>query len=254
MEAATPRVEVEGRPIEREPSLDGAIGHFTAMQVRGGATRGLGLHLRRLEAANREMFGIGLDRDRVRELVRHALDGTSDASVRVYVRRPEDGADPVTVVTVKEPGGIVSPQRLRTVDYLRPTAHLKHLATEQGACTRIARDAGFDDALLTAGRDTVAEAATANMGFLEGPNVVWPDAPLLRGITMQLLDGRLAREDRSIRRPVRLSDVPAFDGAFVCNARGIADVSAIDETRLPDATAPVRALREAYAAIPWDPI
>jgi branched-subunit amino acid aminotransferase/4-amino-4-deoxychorismate lyase len=245
------RVEVDGRRAGSVPPASG-FGHFTAMQVRGGATRGLELHLRRLEAANREMFGIGLDRDRVRELVRHALGTTEDASVRVYVQRIGDVADPVTVVTVKEPGGIASDLRLRSVDYLRPRAHLKHLATEQGACTRAARAAGFDEALLTAGHDLVAEAATANIGFFSGTDVVWPEAPLLLGITMQLLDDRLGR--RSIHRPVHLDEIPAFDGAFVCNARGIAGVSAMDEIALPDAEAHVEELRELYDRIPPDRI
>jgi branched-subunit amino acid aminotransferase/4-amino-4-deoxychorismate lyase len=35
-------------------------GHFTAMQVRGDRVRGLDLHLTRLDAANRELFGAGL--------------------------------------------------------------------------------------------------------------------------------------------------------------------------------------------------
>ena len=38
----------------------GSYGHFTAMQVRAGATRGLPLHLARLDAANRELFGVPL--------------------------------------------------------------------------------------------------------------------------------------------------------------------------------------------------
>ncbi len=41
-------------------------GHFTAMQVRGGRTRGLGLHLARLEAAHREVYGRALGGEEVR--------------------------------------------------------------------------------------------------------------------------------------------------------------------------------------------
>ena len=59
-------------------------GHFTAMQVRGGRTRGLGLQLARLEAAHREVYGRALSGEEVRARVRHALGGQPDASVRVY--------------------------------------------------------------------------------------------------------------------------------------------------------------------------
>ena len=48
-------------------------GHFTAMQVRDRRVRGLDLHLARLDAANREMFGAGLDTAQLRHQVRHAL-------------------------------------------------------------------------------------------------------------------------------------------------------------------------------------
>lgn len=58
--------------IDRVPAAAGRLwevasgyGHFTAMQVRGGRTRGLELHLRRLRDANREAFGAGLDHERV---------------------------------------------------------------------------------------------------------------------------------------------------------------------------------------------
>jgi hypothetical protein len=47
--------------------------HFTAMQVRGQAVRGLELHLERLDAATRELYGTGLDGERVRGCIRHAL-------------------------------------------------------------------------------------------------------------------------------------------------------------------------------------
>jgi branched-subunit amino acid aminotransferase/4-amino-4-deoxychorismate lyase len=245
------RVEVNGTAVEADPVPAGSTGHFTAMQVRARAVRGLDLHLRRLETANDQMFGIGLDRERVRELIRGALGDTDDASVRVYVRRLDDSSEPEIVVTVRPPGGIDSPQRLRSVDYLRPTPHLKHLATEQGECRRIAREAGFDDALLTKGFDIVAEAAIANVGFFEGPSLLWPEAPVLRGITMQLLDGAIPN---TTTRVVRLRDVAAFDGALVCNARGIAMVSAIDETPLADASARIEQVRNAYETIAWDRI
>ncbi len=58
------RAEVDGREATAEqlrfPAF--AYGHFTAMQIRGRSVRGLELHLSRLDAANRELFGAGLGR------------------------------------------------------------------------------------------------------------------------------------------------------------------------------------------------
>jgi branched-subunit amino acid aminotransferase/4-amino-4-deoxychorismate lyase len=251
------RVEVNGRAVNADAAWSAAssFGHFTAMQVRGGATRGLELHLRRLEAANRELFDAGLDHDEVRALIRHALGEAEDASVRVYLVDADRDSEPATVVTVREPGGIESPQRLRSVDYQRPDAHLKHLATEQGYHTRIARRDGYDDALLTADLDLVSEAATANIGLFDGDGVVWPEAPLLRGITMQLLEAALRGRGVPVRRSsVRLHDLPGFEGAFLSNARGIAAVSGVDDLVLPDAAHGIAMLVDAYAAVPWDRI
>ena len=79
-------------------------GHFTAMQVRDRQTLGMEFHLDRLEGATRELFGIGLDGDRVRDYIRHALaDDTADASVRVNVFRPGADDDVSVVVSVRPP-------------------------------------------------------------------------------------------------------------------------------------------------------
>jgi branched-subunit amino acid aminotransferase/4-amino-4-deoxychorismate lyase len=244
------KIEIDGDRVDAATlwSTTSGFGHFTAMQVRARRTRGLSLHLRRLEAANRELFGAELDQELVRELVRHALGDVQDASVRVYVFE-SDGA-PSVMVTVKDPGGVAGPQRLQSVRYQRPDAHLKHLATGQGYYGRLARRNGFDDALLTSADGTVSETAVANIGFFDGPGIVWPDAPLLHGITMQLLEQTLP----SRRARVRVQDFAAFSGAFVANARGIAAVSHVDDVSLPVQAGRMEVVDEAYAAVPWDAI
>ena len=253
--SAPERLEIDGRQVGAEAamSIAAGFGHFTAMQVRDGRTRGLALHLARLERANRELFGVSLDGERVRTLIRHALGRIVDASVRVYVFETE--AEPATMVTVKAPGGVRSPQRLLSVRYQRPDAHLKHLATEQGYYTRLAQRQGFDDALLTDDGGIVSESATANIGFFDGAGVVWPDAPMLHGVTMQLLERTLP--DRGVpsrRATIRLSDIPSFEGAFLSYARGVAVVSGVDDVDLPANGARMRILEDAYDAVPWDPI
>jgi branched-subunit amino acid aminotransferase/4-amino-4-deoxychorismate lyase len=249
------RIEIDGARADAEQlwSTASAYGHFTAMQVRGGRTRGLALHFRRLEAANRELFDLGLDHERVRGLVRHALRGLEDASVRVYVF--ESGEEPAIMVTVKQPGGVATPQRLQSVRYQRPDAHVKHLATGQGHYSRLARRNGFDDALLTGCDGIVSESAIANIGFLERSGVVWPDAPLLHGITMQLLERRLPELGVPSRHAtVHLTDIASFDGAFLSNARGVAVVSQVDDLTVPTQAERIQTIVDAYASVPWDTI
>lgn len=256
-----PRIEVDGGPATADQLAYPAIvnyGHFTAMQVRGGAVRGLGLHLARLDSATRELFAAGLDGDLVRGRIRHALgDGTPDASVRVSVFQPQDGGRPSVMVVVRPPGEpSTAPQRLTAVSYERPAAHLKHAGTFgliwHG---RAAERAGFDDALLTAPGGVISEAAIANIGFFDGKAIVWPDSPALAGITMQLVADALARRGTPSRRStVRMADLPSFRAAFVTNSLGVAPVSQIDDQALAEDPGFIRSLTEAYESVPWEPV
>lgn len=252
------RIEIDGRSptVEQLWQTATGYGHFTAMQVRGRRTRGFELHVRRLDSATRELFGGGIDGDRVRELIGSALGtGIADASVRVHVFQPE--AQPCMLVTVKPPAEApAAPQRLQSIPYQRPTAHLKHLGGfEKEHRRRLAQRSGFDEVLLTGPDGQLSEGGITNIGFFKGDDVIWPDAPALHGITMQLLELALAhRGAPTSRATVRLADVGRFDGAFVCNSHGIAPVSQIDDVILPVDSERMRTLRAAYDSTPWDEI
>jgi len=253
------RIEIDGRsptPDQlRSAALD-SYGHFTAMQVRNHRVRGLDLHLARLSAAQLELFGTRLDTDLVREHIRHALgDDTPHASVRAYVRQSDDR--PIVMVTIRPPGGLpTTPWRLQAVPYQRPVAHVKHLGDfGQGYYRRQALRAGFDEALLTGRDGLVCEGSITNIGFHDRDGIAWPDSPILAGITMQILEARLSGFGLATRRTtIRLADLPAFDGVFVTNARGIAPVAEIDGTPLPVNVSVMALLEKAYDSAPWDPI
>ncbi|MBM7439258.1 aminotransferase class IV family protein [Streptomyces sp. HB132] len=231
-------VEFDGRPATGEdlriPAFAG-YGHFTAMQVRDRQVPGLALHLDRLDSANRELFGLPLDGQRVRELIRHALDGAGrrDASVRVHGFMPPDSATTVPMVTVREPvGADGAPRSLMSVPYARSVPHIKRPGEfGQTYYGRQAGRAGFDEALLTSPGGMVTEGSITNIGFWDGASVVWPDAPALTGITMTLLERGLARTGRpSVRRGVTLDGLGAYRAAFVTNSQGVAPVHRIDDT------------------------
>src|SRR5439155_58135 len=113
---------------------------------------------------------------------------------------------------------------------------------------RAQRD-GFDEVLLTGPDGVVSEGGITNVGFLAGSTVVWPDAPALQGITMQLLQRAVPFR----RAPVRLGDLAGFDGAFVSNSHGVAPVARIDDVTLP-ASEIVPKLIEVYRSTAWDTI
>ncbi|MEV6047111.1 aminotransferase class IV [Streptomyces xanthochromogenes] len=256
-----PYVEIDGRPADAEnllvPTLTGAYGHFTALQVRDGRVRGLAHHLTRLDRATRELFGPGLDGERVRSLIARALTacGASDAAVRVYVYGPDDA--PTPMVVVREPVDMPSTtQSLLSVPYERPVAHIKHLGGfAQAYYGRLAERQGFTEALLTGPGGVVAEGAVTNIAFWDGTSVVWPDRPSLLGVTKAVLEERLpAYGLTSVHREVTLDGLDAYSAAFVTNSRGIAPVGRVDEREFAVDAELMKRVWRAFEEAPWDVI
>jgi branched-subunit amino acid aminotransferase/4-amino-4-deoxychorismate lyase len=247
-------VEVNGH----EPS-DEAIawldhegwGHFTAMQVRDGAARGLDLHLARLAATHREMYGSPLDGDVVRAHIRHALNGRSDASVRVY------GYWAGVIVTVRGPQDMPGrPHTMMAQHFQRPLARLKHVGSwGQGRIHDVARAAGFDEGLLVNETGRISEGTITNVGFWRDGSVVWPAAPKLDGVTMLVLQRQLRLSGvPQIDAVVRLQDLASYQGMILCNSRGWAPVSRVDDISIPPAAAFTDAISTAYNKCPLDQI
>jgi branched-subunit amino acid aminotransferase/4-amino-4-deoxychorismate lyase len=247
-------VEVNGHAADDEAAalLDHeGWGHFTAMQVRDGRTRGLGLHLARLEAAHREVYGKPLDGDLVRARIRHALDGRPDASVRVY------GYWAGLIVTVRGPQEMASrPQAMMTQHFQRPLARLKHVGSwGQDRFRARATAAGFDDVLLTDETGRISEGGITNVGFWRDGSVIWPEAPRLDGITMLVLQRELkARGVPQAEATVRVQDLPAYHGMIVCNSHGWAPVGRVDGTPIQRDDTFTDAVSAAYAGCPLEQI
>ncbi|MEV0274493.1 aminotransferase class IV [Hamadaea sp. NPDC050747] len=249
-------VEIDGAaptPAQLQTLALAPYGHFTAMQVRDGRVRGLELHLDRLTQANAEMFDAGLDGDHVRALIRHALGDLADASVRVLIFGEQPGDPVTTVVTVRPPFHSPATTSLLPVDYSRTVAHLKRTNDfGQAYWGRHAARAGFGDALLVTPGGAVAEAGIANVGFWDGARIVWPEAPMLRGITLQVVQPRLAPPQ--LHQVIRLTQCTDFTSAFVTNSRGISAVTRIGDHEYAVDAELMRELHRAYESAPADPI
>jgi branched-subunit amino acid aminotransferase/4-amino-4-deoxychorismate lyase len=219
-------------------------GHFTSMQVEDRGVRGLDLHLARLDASTRELFGRPLDGDVVRGYMRSALDGFGGAAslrVNVFSRqlhrdRMAEAAQPDVVVSVGAPRHIeMTPVRLKSFRYERVLPHVKHVGTfGLFHHRRLAQLDGFDDALFVDASGAVSEASIWNIGFFDGNGIVWPDAPALRGVSMQLLQkGLRERGVASDSHRVAHADIGAFRSAFLTNCScAVRPVAAIDGVRL----------------------
>lgn len=236
-------------------------GHFTALQARGGRVQGLQRHLDRLQAATQELFGHGLDADRLRGWLREAL-GDADASVRVSVYsrafdrdHPLRAAQPDVLIALTPARRVeAAALRVRSVRFARELPHIKHLGSfglfHQ---RRLAQAQGFDDALFVTADGFVAEGSTWNILFHDGAQVIWPQAPMLDGISAQLLRAGLAELGvAQASRPVDLSEIPGFRAAFFTNTScQVMPLMAIDAIDMPIDHDLRGLLERALATQPW---
>ena len=264
--SAAARLELNGAPA----GVDGLrhlvqtnYGHFTVMRVEDGCVRGLDLHLDRLQSATRELFGSELDCERVRGYLRHALSGATGAwSLRVNVfaraldREHMDRTVDVDVLVGANPAAVAAtqPLRVKSFVYAREAPQIKHVGTfALFQHRRLARLAGFDDALFVDADGCISEGSIWNIGFVDRDGVVvWPQAPQLGGVGMRLVDAGLPSQDLSSRvRPVYLGELATFRAAFFSNASvPVRMLASIDACRFEVDSEIERRLLAAYQSNP----
>jgi len=262
------RTELNGAPASVEDLRSVATvnyGHFTSMQVRGGAVRGLALHLQRLQSATLALFGSALDLDATRAWMRQAAAGCSDLSLRVNVfsrrldrDRPLHPAPPDVLITTAPARTIAAaPLRIGSVRYEREMPQIKHVGTfGLFLHKRQAQARGYDDALFVGADGAVAEGTIWNVGFHDGARVVWPEAPMLDGVAMQLLKAGLrACGVESVTRPIALEEIGAFRSAFFTNSSCTAvPLACIDDVGFGIDEDLLRLLDAAMATQPAEPL
>ncbi|MBU2166986.1 MAG: aminotransferase class IV [Alphaproteobacteria bacterium] len=223
---------IDGAPATVEDLTHQALvnyGAYTSFAVSARAVRGLDRHLARLTHAGSDLFGAPVPEDRVRALIRQALGDRPDAFVRVSLfsreispRSPAHEGVPRVMVGVFPPVPPLgeTPLRLQVQTYARETPDLKHVAT-MGLirARREARLAGNDDALFVDAEGRISEGSLWNIGFVYGDTVVWPDAPMLEGVSQALIKAHLTDVGlKQETRVVTLDDLVGFEGAFITNS------------------------------------
>lgn len=257
--------EINGSPATAAmlaPLAFAGYAHFTVMQVRDGQVRGLDLHLDRLRAASRALYGKSLPDERVRALLRSAIAaGPKDLSLTATIYSPEGeftaapgNAEPAVLIRTAPPSsGPKGPLRLLPVEHERMLPAFKHVG--EIAKTYLFREAlrqGFDDATFLDRNGRLSEASIWNLVFWDGEAVVWPEANMLTGTSMGIVHRQLSKLGFAQRtEPVTLADLSRFTGAAVMNSwtPGIA-VTAVGATVLPAAPDFQALLHRAFAAEP----
>ncbi len=267
----------EDRPIRTAPTMTSYVngapasveqlqalslsnfGHYTSMRIEGGRAKGLGIHLGRLRRDCRLVFGTQLDTEKVVEYMRQAVAGRAgDLALRVTVFDPALGlirvageTDPHVMVTVREArSGPWPPLSAKSFRFVRDTAEVKHIGLfSQFHYRRQATLAGFDDAIFVERDARLSEGATWNLGFVaRNGDLLWPDAPVLPGVTMQLLQRALPKMQTL---PISLGNLGEMRAAFATNAGfGVRPISRIDGFDYPPDDPGITAVQEAYDALP----
>ncbi|MGH3975789.1 MAG: aminotransferase class IV family protein [Pseudonocardiaceae bacterium] len=238
-------------------------GHYTSMRVDDQRVRGFSLHVERLMHDCRRVFDTDLNSDRIRYLIRHALiDVNQPVIVRVTVFDPalELGylgadAEPQILVTTRPATHAPPPAlRLQSAVYRRDMPDVKHVGLFGSLQRRrIAQRNGFDDVLFIDADTTIFEAATSNIGFVDGQRVVWSQADCLPGVTMRLISQ--VQDWYTPAALVTLDQLAEMDAVFATNAAvGIVAISAIDDLRWPDEHPALNVARKTYTDIPAEPL
>lgn len=236
--------------------------HFTAMQVRDHSVKGLDLHLSRLQTASNLLFSKQLPDSQVREYLRVATEAAPpDSSVTCFLSSrpgefmpagPKSALDVlIKVVDPAEPP--TGPLAFDVVRHERHLPHIKHVGeVSKTLYLRRANSRGFDDAAFEDGAGRLSEATIWNLAFWDGESVIWPEADVLSGVTMQILVRQLeARGIPQQTRPVRESDLTDSMSAAAINSwtPGIA-LTRLGERQLKHDPAFTRLLHDVYAAEP----
>lgn len=255
---------LDGAPVEKSTLEALALtnfGHFTSMRVENGAVKGLALHLGRLRRDCRLIFDADLDTELVRDYMRQAVEGHSEPlALRVTVFDPALGltriagpADPHVLVSVRPArSGPWAPFTAKTFQFARDTAVVKHTGLfSQFHYRRQASLVGFDDAIFVERDARISEGATWNLGFVRRDGrIVWPDAPVLPGVTMLLLQRALPTAETAV---VSFGVIGEMRAAFATNAGfGVRAISRIDAFYYAENDPAISALQQAYEAIPDD--
>lgn len=241
-------------------------GHFTTLQVRGGAVRGLDLHLQRLQYDGAALFGASIDEASLRAQLRAALSAANceDASVRITVFAQDfDLRDPLRQLALDVLISIAPAARMpATALRVQPVRHVREQPRHKHVGTfallhlrRQAMAAGYDDALLIDAQAHLLEGAFWNLGVWQQGRVVWPQGPALPGTQQRLLQAGL--QTLGIQqefRPVVLSELGGFDGAFSCNARGQQAIVQAGAASWPAQAAQLPLLEQALHTQAWQGI
>jgi branched-chain amino acid aminotransferase len=223
-------------PITDE-GLTRGDGAFEVMRLYGGRPYALEDHFTRLA---RSCAGLRLEADlaATRAEAEALLEaaGPVEGLIRIVLTR---GGRRIATIEPLPPRGANA--RVATVRYA-PGRILDGLKTLSYAgnmlATRLAREQGFDEALLVTPHGRVLEGATWSFFWVREGALLTP--PIEDRILASITRARVIEESGASEEPCTLEDLHGAEEAFIASTvREVMPISAIDDLRLPAAPGPV---------------
>ena len=227
----------EARIPVTDEGLTRGDGGFEVMRLYGGRPFAYEDHLARL---GRTAAGLRLpyDEDALRAEIAAMLAATGPVAglLRVIVTRGGR-----RILTVEPLPARLSVARVATVTYA-PTRVLDGLKTLSYAANmlagRLAREQGFDEALLVTPHGRVLEGPTWTFFWVAGGRIHTP--PLEDRILASITRTYVIEECDAVEQPCTLDDVAAAEEAFIASTvREVMPIAAVDDIELPAAPGPV---------------
>jgi branched-chain amino acid aminotransferase len=227
----------EARISVADEGLTRGDGGFEVLRLYGGRPFALEDHIARL---GRTCAGLRLDwdEDALRAEIAALLDasGPVEALLRVVLTR---GGRRVLTVEPLPPHPAVA--RVMSVTYApnRVLDGLKTLSYGGNMLAgRLAREQGFDEALLVTPHGRVLEGPTWSFFWVSGGELLTP--PLEDRILASITRAYVIEECDAQERPCTLDDIAAADEAFIASTvRTALPIAAVDAIELPAAPGPL---------------
>jgi branched-chain amino acid aminotransferase len=227
----------EARVPATDEGLTRGDGGFEVMRLYAGRPFAYEDHMARL---GRTAAGLRLDYDEaaLRAEITALLEasGPVEGLLRVIITRGGR-----RILTVEPLPVRLSVARVATVTYA-PNRVLDGLKTLSYAgnmlAGRLAREQGFDEALLVTPHGRVLEGPTWTFFWVSGGRIFTP--PLEDRILASITRAYVIEECDAAERPCTLDDVAAADEAFIASTvREAMPIAAVDDIQLPQAPGPV---------------
>jgi branched-chain amino acid aminotransferase len=211
-------------------------GAFEVIRIYDGSPFALTDHLNRLERSSAnlrlpEVFRTELEQE-IPELLAERGGAAFDGLLRVVLTRGGRRlllTEPLPATPERIRLGVVEYAPTRVLDGIKSLSYGANML-----CSRLARERGFDEALLVTPHGRVLEAPTSSLFWADADGTLFTP-PLSEHILASITRARVLESVRVEERPCTMDDLRAAGEAFLASTtREAQSIAAIEDIELPE--------------------